>query len=69
MVCDQGPLADATKLTAAIITQPNVKDATGKTLGDIYTANLDSPLYPVLRAKDAAMTNAANIKTLLGTIH
>lgn len=69
MVCDQGPLADATKLTTAIITQPNVKDAAGKTLGDIYTANLDSPLYPVLRAKDAAMTNAANIKTLLGTIH
>lgn len=67
--CDQGPLTDATKLTTAIIVQQKTKDPTGKVLGDIYTANLDSPAYPVLRVKDAAMTNSVNIKTLLGTIH
>ncbi len=69
MVCDQGPMTDASKLTTAIVTQPKVKDSAGKLLGDIYTANLDSPVYPVVRVKDAVSTNSTNIKTLLSKIH
>jgi hypothetical protein len=69
MTCDQGPLTTANKITTAIIVEPKATDAVGKPLGDLYTANLDSPVYPVLRVKDAAMTNGTSIKILLSTIH
>ncbi len=66
--CDQGPLADASKLNNAVIVQLQTKDASGAVLGDIYTANLSDTSLPVLRVKDAKMTNGDNIKKLLGTI-
>jgi hypothetical protein len=70
VVCNQGPLTDATKLDASTIVQLKTKDTDGKTvLGDIYTKNLTgSNLLPVLRVKDSAMTNADAIKKLLTSV-
>lgn len=68
VTCDQGPLADATKLDATTIVQLNTKDAGGTAIGDLYTKNLSNPDLPVLRVKDAAMNNRADIKQLLNTV-
>ena len=69
IVCNNGPLADATKLNAATIVQPKTKDADGKTvLGDIYTKNLTNTNLPVFRVKDTASLNAEAIKKLLDTV-
>ncbi len=68
IVCDQGPLASATKLDAKTIVQTKVLDAAGKVMGDIYAENLSDPNLVVIRVKDAAMTNATAIKQLLGTV-
>jgi hypothetical protein len=65
--CDQGPVA-ATKLDTATIVQPKVKSTDGKTIGDIYTRNLQSTDLPVLRVKDATSANADQIKQLLQTV-
>lgn len=65
--CDQGPLADAVKLDSTTIVQAKTKDANGQVIGDLYTKNLDDKDLPVLRVKDAAMTNADDIKTLLSS--
>ncbi|HVS79065.1 MAG TPA: hypothetical protein VHD84_02125 [Candidatus Saccharimonadales bacterium] len=37
ITCDQGPLTDATKLNTTTIVQLGTKDASGKTIGDLYT--------------------------------
>jgi hypothetical protein len=66
--CDQGPLDGATKLDSSTILQAKATDGTGKTIGDIYIKNLSDKNLPVLRVKDAAMTNGTDIKTLLGTV-
>lgn len=69
ITCDQGPLTDATKLNDSTIVQLKTKGSDGKTvLGDLYTTNIADKDYPVLRVKDATMTNAANIKTLISSI-
>jgi hypothetical protein len=69
IACDQGPLADATKLDDITIVQLKTKSADGKTiLGDLYTQNLSKGDYAVLRVMDAKMANADNIKKLLGTV-
>jgi hypothetical protein len=70
VVCNNGPLADATKLNATTIIQFKTKSPDGKTiLGDVYTKNLTGPAnLPVLRVKDAAMTNTDEIKQLLSSI-
>jgi hypothetical protein len=69
VVCDQGPLTDATKMDDATIMQPNTKDANSVALGDIYTKNLTSNKdIPVLRVKDATMKNGEDIKKLLTSI-
>jgi hypothetical protein len=66
--CDQGPLADATKLDASTIVQLKTKDASGAVIGDIYTENLNEAALPVFRVKDAAMTSGDNIKLLLANV-
>jgi hypothetical protein len=66
--CDQGPLLDATKLSDNSIVQLKTKDASGAVIGDLYTKNLSETSLPVLRIKDAAMTNGDNIKLMLPTI-
>lgn len=66
--CDQGPLTDAVKINSAIIVQQKTKDAGGAIIGDVYTANLSDASLPVLRVKDAKMTNGDAIKQLLNTI-
>jgi hypothetical protein len=69
ILCDQGPLNDATKLNEKTIVQQKTKDVDGKTvLGDIYTQNLTDTEFTVLRVKDTTMTNADNIKKLLDTV-
>ncbi len=68
ITCDQGPVPNASKINSTTIVQSKAQDTTGKTIGDIYTMNLKDPNLAVLRIKDAAMTNAAAIKQLLGTI-
>jgi hypothetical protein len=69
ILCDQGPLNDATKLNEKTIVQLKTKDTDGKTvLGDIYTQNLTDTEFTVLRVKDTTMTNADNIKKLLDTV-
>ncbi len=68
VTCDQGPLADATKIDNQTIVQLKTKDAAGAVLGDLYTQNLTDGDLVVLHVKDAAMTNATNIKTLLTTV-
>ena len=66
--CDQGPLADATKLDSTTIVQLKTKDSSGAVLGDLYTKNLTSSDLQVLRVKDKAMTNGSDIKSLLSTV-
>lgn len=66
--CDQGPLTDATKLSNNTIVQLKTKDASGAVLGDLYTKNLSETGLSVFRVKDAAMTNAENIKLMLPTV-
>ena len=66
--CDQGPLADASKLDASTIVQLKTKDPAGTVIGDLYTKNLSEAGLPVFRVKDAAMTNGANIRQLLPTV-
>lgn len=66
--CDQGPLTDATKLSANSIVQLKTKDASGAVIGDLYTKNLSETSLPVFRIKDSAMTNGDNIKLMLPTI-
>jgi hypothetical protein len=67
--CDQGPLTDAAKQDVTTIVQLKTKSSDGKTvLGDLYTKNLTATDLPVLRVKDTAMTNSAEVKILLGTI-
>jgi hypothetical protein len=68
VVCDQGPLTGATKLDTTTIVELKTKDAAGAVLGDLYTKNLTSTDLPVFRVKDKAMTNSADIKTLLSTV-
>lgn len=68
VVCDQGPLTDATKINSQTIVQLKAKDASGATLGDLYTLNLTDSTYSVLHVKDATMANGVNIKTLLTTV-
>lgn len=68
ITCDQGPLADATKLDTSTIVQLKTKDVGGTVLGDLYTKNLNSSDLPVFRVKDKAMTNGSVIKTLLSTV-
>jgi len=66
--CDQGPLANATKVDNDTLLVAKAADAGGHTIGDIYIKNLSDKNLPVLRVKDAAMTNGADIKNLLGTV-
>jgi hypothetical protein len=66
--CDQGPLNGAIKLDGSTLFMAKAADSAGKTLGDIYIMNLSDKNLPVLRVKDAAMTNGTDIKTLLGTV-
>jgi hypothetical protein len=68
IVCDQGPLTAAAKLDSKTLVQSRVANISGKLIGDIYTENLSDPSLVVIRVKDTAMTNAAAIKQLLGTI-
>jgi hypothetical protein len=68
ITCDQGPLVDVEKLTESTILQANAKDKAGKTLGDIYTKNLDNQELAVLRVKDSSMKNSDNIKLLLASV-
>lgn len=68
VTCNQGPISGVTKINNAIIVQAKTKDASGATLGDLYTANLSGSDLVVLRVKDAGMDNGANIEKLLGTI-
>jgi hypothetical protein len=68
ITCNQGPIT-ATSIDPSIIVQLKTTDSTGKTIGDVYTANLKDPTLVVFRVKDAAMTNSTDIKLLLGTIH
>jgi hypothetical protein len=66
ITCDQGPLDGAVKIDEATIMQPNVKDASGKTvLGDIYIKNLTDKNFSVVHVKDATMKNGDDIKNLL----
>lgn len=66
--CDQGPLADAAKLSNNTIVQLKTKDASGAVIGDLYTKNLSETTLPVFRIKDTAMTNGDNIKLILPTV-
>ena len=68
VTCDQGPLSGVNKLNATTIVQLNSTMPDGTALGDMYIKNLISPDLPVVRVKDATMTNAASIKILLGTV-
>jgi hypothetical protein len=68
ITCDQGPLADATKLDNLTIVQSKTKDAAGKDLGDLYSQNLTDADLQVLRVRDTKMTNADDIKKLLATV-
>jgi hypothetical protein len=73
IVCDQGPLTDATKLddTTIIQQKTGVVDsaATPKpTIADLYTKNLASKDITVLHVKDVSMKNSDNIKKLLTTV-
>jgi len=68
VTCDQGPLNNVAKLTSDTIVQTNIKNTDGSVLGDIYTKNLSSSDYAVVRAKDATAKNGDLITTMLGTI-
>jgi hypothetical protein len=69
VTCDQGPLADATKVNETTILQAKTKAPDGKAdLGDLYTKNLTDKDLVVIRVKDTTMTHGADIKTLLGTV-
>jgi hypothetical protein len=69
VTCDQGPLASAQKLNATTLLQTKVPNTAGKVIGDIYVKNLtDNSNLPVIRVKDAAMTNGDDIKQLLNTV-
>jgi hypothetical protein len=75
VTCDQGPIADATKLDDATIVQNktsinSLPQAQSFDSVDLYTKNLASNKdYPVLRVKDVTMKNATDIKKLLDTLN
>jgi hypothetical protein len=68
IACDQGPLADATKVDNVTIVQLNTKDQGSKPIGDLYTENLTDSDLTVLHVKDASMKNSVDIKQLLTTV-
>jgi hypothetical protein len=68
VVCDQGPVAEASKLDETTIAQLNAKTSDGKAFGDLYTKNLTSTDLVVFRVKDAASSNGPDIKKLLLTV-
>ncbi|HET6863950.1 MAG TPA: hypothetical protein VFH37_02010 [Candidatus Saccharimonadales bacterium] len=69
VTCDQGPLTGVTQIDSATIEQPALKNSNGQALGDLYTKNLtNNTSLPVIRVKDAGMTNSVAIKQLLNTI-
>jgi hypothetical protein len=68
VTCSVGPLADATKIDDSTIIQSKAKDDAGKLLGDVYTRNLSSKDFPVVRIKDAASSHGTEIKAILSTI-
>jgi hypothetical protein len=69
VACDQGPLADVTKLDDTTLVQLKTKDGGSAVLGDLYTKNLTANKdIPVLRIKDSTMKNGEDIKKLLATI-
>lgn len=68
VTCDQGPLDGAVKIDDATIMQPNVKDAAGKSMGDIYIKNLTDPELSVAHVKDATMKNGDDIKKALSSL-
>ncbi|HET7827483.1 MAG TPA: hypothetical protein VFK97_01280, partial [Candidatus Saccharimonadales bacterium] len=67
-VCDQGPLSNVTKIDAATIFQPALKNSSGQVIGDLYAKNLNNTDLPVIRVKDAAMKNGTSIKLLLNSV-
>ena len=69
VTCDQGPLTGVTQIDSTTIEQPALKNSGGQTLGDLYTKNLtNNTTLPVIRVKDARMTNSVAIKQLLNTV-
>jgi hypothetical protein len=68
ITCNQGPVANATKLDSSTIVQAKATDPTAKVIGDIYTKNINDPLLVVFRVKDAVMTNGSDVKLLLSTV-
>lgn len=70
VTCDQGPLADATKVDETTILQAKTKDSSGKDIGDVYTKNLSgsNSELKVLRVKDTSMKNSDDIKKLLSNV-
>lgn len=68
VVCDQGPLTDATKVNDTTIVQTGVKAADGSALGDIYTRNLKIADLPAMRVKDATGKNGDDIKKVLDNL-
>ncbi|OGL37655.1 hypothetical protein A3E49_03045 [Candidatus Saccharibacteria bacterium RIFCSPHIGHO2_12_FULL_49_19] len=68
VTCDQGPLADASKLDNGVIVQLKTTNPDGTPLGDLYTANLNGNDWPVLRVRDVTSANAELIKLLLASV-
>jgi len=79
IACTLGPLAGVTKIDDQTIAQLKTNDITNNGSSsppgasqaltyDLYTKNLSSADWSVLRVKDNAMTNGDNIKTLLTTV-
>lgn len=68
VVCNQGPLTDAQKLSSDTIVELAVKNTAGQVIGDLYTKNLADPNLPVIRVKDAKSANSSQIKQLLNTV-
>lgn len=68
VVCNQGPLTDAQKLSSDTIVELGVKNTAGQVIGDLYAKNLSDPNLPVIRVKDAKSANSTQIKQLLNTV-
>ncbi len=69
VICNTGPLTDATKITDFMIVQQKTKDVDGKTLGNVYSVNLrNASDLSVLRAKDATMANSKEVEKLIDSL-
>lgn len=68
ITCDNGPLGEVSDRSTGLLIQTKTKNPDGTLLGDLYTKNLDDPVWAVLRVRDISGADALTIKQMLGTV-